>query len=137
MLLFEFDQQMKLQAVNVYNKQVSGVTLPDGAGYLPYPLLGYLVSGIGGFDYVFTQLDNEKTSFHIGYTDYEKGKDFKGMAFTAISRHVGDAKLTTDKLNLVSSASSMRVYPAKLGFVMISEYFKKTRKMEVRIEKMN
>lgn len=87
------------------------------------------------FDYDFTQTNKEHTRFSVGYEDYERSKDFKGLTFNSISYE--DGKTSTDRVELTSKAKWLRVYPAKTGFVMIMEYFKKDKRLEFRLEKLN
>ncbi len=58
----------------------------------------------------------------------------KGQTFNAI-RYNG-SKFSTDKIQLKSKASKLRVFPAKAGSVMILEYFKKDKRLDFRLEKL-
>lgn len=89
----------------------------------------------GVFDYEFTQTDNNHSRFSIGYSDYEKTDEYKGNTFNAIT--YSDGKITRDKINLKSKSSWMRILPGKPGFVMVMEYFKKEKRMDLRLEKIN
>ncbi len=93
----------------------------------------YIKYGAYGFDYVFTQIDKTRNSFSVGYTDYVKDKDYKGLTFNAISYNSG--MLSTDKINLRTEAGGMRIFAGKPGSVMILEYFKKEKKLDMRLEK--
>jgi homogentisate 1,2-dioxygenase len=65
----------------------------------------------------------------------EKSKGYKGMTFNSISYF--DGKITTDKINLKTDASQLRILPAKPGSVLLIEYFKKDKRLELRMEKVN
>ncbi len=80
-------------------------------------------------------MGQDKASFICGYTDYQKEKDYKGMTFNAISYN--DGKITTDKINLKTEASSISVMPAKPGSVLLIEYFKKAKRLDMHMEKIN
>lgn len=88
----------------------------------------------GGFDYEFTTGDADNSTFTICYSDKVKEKDYKGLTFNSI-RYNGSS-FSTDRIQLKSKASSTRVFPAKPGFVMILEYFKKEKKLDFRLEKL-
>jgi hypothetical protein len=133
LVLMKFDNQFNVQWAGIYDKFSSRFSLP--ADFISTPMLGYLVAALGDFDYKFTQVNDDKSSIIIGYTDYERTKDFKGLTFHSIKYE--DNKYSTDKINLKSDATWMRIMPAKTGFVMIYEYFKKQKKLEYRLEKMN
>lgn len=136
MLVLQFDPKFNVTGATIYDKNSNSVELLPGQDFTNITFLGHLVKYFfGGFDYSFTQTDKDHTSFSIGYTDYERTKDFKGLTFNAISYYGG--KMSTDKINLSTKASSMSIFPAKPGSIMIKEYFKKEKRMEFRMEKIN
>lgn len=51
--------------------------------------------------------------------------------------HVGDSKFETDAVSLDSKATMHRVMPAKAGHLLIIDYFRKTKTLDMRIEKFN
>lgn len=133
MVLMKFDNQFNIQWAGIYDKFTSKFSIP--ADFVKTPMLGYIVAAMGGFDYEFTQVNDDRSSIVVGYTDYERGKDFKGLTFHSIKYENGN--FGTDKINMKSDATWMRIMPAKTGFVMIYEYFKKQKKLDYRLEKMN
>ena len=64
-----------------------------------------------------------------------RGKEYKGGTFNSIS--YTDGKITTDKINTKSDASSSWVLPGKQGQVLIMEYFKKDKRLNAHFEKLN
>ena len=97
--------------------------------------MGVYLHYLNCYDYTFTQMNKDKSKFSIGYVDYEKGKADKGWYFGTIN--YSDSKLTTDKVKFSSKATWHRVYPGKPGYVMIMEYFRKEKKLDFRMEKVN
>ncbi len=71
----------------------------------------------------------------VGYTDYIRSSDYKGLTFNSISYY--NNNFTTDKINLKTASCSMRILPAKTGSVMILEYFKKDKRLDMHLEKVN
>lgn len=134
MVLVKFNKEFDILEAKVYDKNKNRFSLPGGDFVSPH-LLALGAKTMGAYDYEFTRTDKDHTHFVVGYNDYEKGKDYKGTVFHSISYNGG--KLTTDKINLKSSASSLRVMPGKPGFIFISEYFKKDKKVDMRLEKIN
>jgi hypothetical protein len=134
MVIIQFSQNFDVKNATVYEKNKNKFQLPGGDYTTPH-LMAAAAKAMGAYDYEFTRTDAGHSSFHVGFNDYERGKDYKGMVFRSISYSNG--KLTTDRLELASSASSMRVLPAKTGFILLSEYFKKDRRIDLRMEKMN
>jgi hypothetical protein len=89
----------------------------------------------GGFDYDYTQLNNDNTSFTVCYSDFVRGKDYKGSTFNSITYN--DGKFTTDKINTKSKASRSAILPGKQGQVLLLDYYKKDKKLDIHFEKLN
>ena len=135
MVLMEFNDKFEIGAASVYDKFSNNIAMPAGAGYLSPHTMAIMVKAWGGFDYDYTQIDKARENFIVGYSDRERGDDYKGLTFNSISYH--NDKITTDKIKLDSKASHIKVFPAKTGSVMIMEYFKKDKRLEMRLEKLN
>lgn len=135
MFMLQLDDKFNLQNALIYEKYNNNIELPSGSEFYSPHTLAMLLKISGSFDYSFTQLGKNKSSFVTAYTDYEKGKDYKGLTFNSISYY--DGKITQDKINLKTSAKWLSVYPAKPGSVMIMEYFKKDRRLDMHMEKIN
>ena len=136
LVMFQFSSDFVLEDVKIFDKHKSGVELVVGAGLIPTAKLGLLVDALGGFDYYYTQKLDGNEAFTVGYVDYERIKGEKNKyIFGAITYADGD--YTTDKVDLSSDATSLRVAPAKEGYIMISEYYKKAKRLDVRLEKIN
>jgi hypothetical protein len=135
MVTLQFSPKFEIKNAQVYDKNNSSVELPAGAGYLSPHTMALLVKSWRGFDYDFTQTNKEHTRVSVGYSNYERSKEYKGQTFNAITYDNG--KTTTDKIELASKARWLRVFSAKAGFIMIMEYFKKEQKLEMRLEKLN
>jgi hypothetical protein len=131
--VFEFDQTFDLKNVTVFDKTPSTVVFPGIVG--SSRVLGMYLQYIGEFEYAFTQMSKDKSKFSVGYVDYDKTKGQKGYYFGSIN--YTDGKLTTDKMKFDKKAEWQHVYPGKPGYVMITEYFKKEKKLEFRMEKLN
>ncbi len=134
MVLVRFDNQFNVKDVKIYEKNKNRFSLPGG-DYVSAHLLAAAAKTMGAYDYEFTRVNNTHSSFYVAFSDYERGKDYKGMVFRSIAYNEG--QITTDKLQLKSTASSMRVLPAKTGSILVSEYFKKEKKIDIRLEKLN
>ncbi len=135
MVMMKFNKDFEIKGADIYDKNSNSIEMPAGAGYLSPHMMALIVKAYGGFDYDYTKLNRDRSSFIMAYSDYEKSKDFKGMTFNTISYNNG--KITTDKLNLSSKNTFIRVLPAKTGSVMVWEYNKKKKEVSLRLEKMN
>lgn len=135
MLLLELTPTFELKSAKVYEKNKNDFGINANTDFVSPHTLASLAKWSGGFDYNFTQTDKSHATFMSAYTDYVRGKDYKGLTFNAISYY--DGKISTDKINLNTKATSMAVLPAKPGSVMLIEYFKKDKKLDLRLEKIN
>jgi hypothetical protein len=134
MLLLELNKDFKVAKADIYQKNNNNIALP-GADFASPHTMALMAKAYGAFDYLFTQTTKNNANFYTGYADYEKTKDYKGLTFHSISYNGG--AISTDKINLTTSASTIRILPAKPGFVLMVEYFKKDKKLDIRLEKIN
>jgi len=136
MIMLNFDGDFNISSAKIYSKNANSIELPGGYEVVSTALLGkYIKYYFGGFDYAYTQLNKEKTSFTVCYSDYERSKDYKGGTFNAITYNEG--KITTDKINTKSEASRSAVLPGKQGQVLIMEYYRKDKRLDAHFEKLN
>jgi len=135
MLMLELSQNFDLEDAKIYEKNNNHFDLGTANDFSTPHTLALAAKAYGAFDYNFTQMGQSNASFVSSYTDYERTKDYKGLIFNSISYYEG--KITTDKINLKTKASSLRVLPAKPGSVLVIEYYKKEKKLDFRMEKLN
>lgn len=135
MVVMEFDPSFKVVNAVIFDKKDNTALAGATSDYNSQHAIAFYLKNMGSFDYAFTTADKDYETFSFCYNDYERSKDYKGQTFNAI-RYNGE-KLTTDKIQLTSKATSLRVFPAKPGFVMIMEYFKKDKRIDMRMEKLN
>jgi Family of unknown function (DUF6770) len=133
--VFEFNPDFSLNDVQTFEKSKTNVSIP-GIPVNGAQKMALYINYIGGFDYEYTQKNHDNSILTIGYVDFEKRKGEKNKSiFGSIT--YADGEFTTDKIELETDATSLAVYPAKPGYVMISEYFKKSKKVTLRLEKFN
>lgn len=136
MIGLEFDSSFALKNAVVYKKNSNNIEFPGGFEFTgPQTMAMMAKYNYDAFDYEYTQISSDKSSFVVGYKDYVKEDGYKGGTFNSISYYNG--KFSTDKINLKSSASSLKVLPGKTGSVVILEYYKKDKRMEMHMEKLN
>ena len=136
MILLTFDKDFNIKGAKIYDKNSNSVEMPNGYEFVSTPLLGKLVKFyFGEFDYAYTQVNKDNTSFTVCYSDYVRGKDYKGGTFNSITYNEG--KITTDKINTKSEATRTAVLPGKQGQVLILDYYRKDKRLEVHFEKLN
>lgn len=135
MVMMELSSNFELTDAKIYEKNNNNFSLNTGSDFVTPHTLALAAKAYGAFDYTYTQMGKNNASFVSAYTDYEKTNGYKGMTFHSISYY--DGKISTDKINLKTDASSIRVLPAKPGAVLIMEYFKKDKRLDLRLEKIN
>lgn len=134
MVMMEFDSLFKITNATVYDKTNNNAVTSNMSDYNSQHMIAILLKATGAFDYAFTTGDADNSNFSVCYDDWERSSDYKGETFNTI--HYDGAKFTTDKIELKSKASRMKVFPAKAGSVMILEYFKKDKRLDLRLEKL-
>jgi hypothetical protein len=136
MILIKFDKDFNVKDAKIYEKNSNSVELPSGMEFVSAPLLGKLVKyTFGEFDYSYSQINKDNTAFSVCYSDYERGKNYKGGTFNSISYNEG--KITTDKIQTKSDATRTSVLPGKQGQVLILDYYRKAKRLDVHFEKLN
>lgn len=136
MILIKFDQDFNVKQAKIYDKNSNSVELPNGMGFSSGPLIGKMVKyTFGEFDYAYTQVNKDLSSFTVCYSDYVRGKDYKGGTFNSITYNEG--KITTDRVNTKSDATRSAVLPGKQGQVLLLDYYRKDKRLDVHFEKLN
>jgi hypothetical protein len=134
MVVMEFDSKYKVANATIYDKTKNTAVGGAMSDYNSQHAIANYLKMSGAFDYEFTTGEADNSNFSVCYSDWVKSSDYKGQTFNAI-RYNG-TKFSTDKIELKSKASSMKVFPAKAGSVMILEYFKKDKRLDFRLEKI-
>jgi hypothetical protein len=133
MVVMEFGPDFKIKGANIQEKHHSNFRT-EAADFNSQHLLALAIKAYGGFDYAFTTSDKDVNTFSFCYRNYERTDEYKGQTFE-ILRYNG-TKFVNDKIQLSSKATRMIVLPAKPGFVLIVEYYKKEKKIDTRLEKI-
>jgi hypothetical protein len=137
MMILTFDQNFNLKGAKVYDKNKNNFEMDGGYEFVSTPLLGKMIKyQYGGFDYAYTQVNKDFSSFSVCYSDFVKEKgSYKGGTFNSIT--YADGKFTTDRINTKSDAKWSSVYAGSQGKVLIMDYYKKDKRLELHIEKLN
>lgn len=134
MVMMEFNDKYKITNATVYDKTNNNAVISSMSDGNSQHAIAMYLKMTGAFDYEFTTRDNDNTSFVVCYSDWVRSSEYKGQTFNSI-RYNG-TKFSTDKIELKSKASSLKVFPAKSGSIMIMEYFRKARRLDFRLEKL-
>lgn len=134
MVLLEFDRSFNITAAHVYPKNENKINIPMllNSSFLS----AGMVKSAGGFDYNFLQTNKQHSLFTFTFTDLERSKKkVNPLTFNTVSYY--NNAFSTDKIQLKSESSVTRILPSKTGTVMIMEYFKKEKRLDMRMEKIN
>lgn len=137
-VLIELTADAVISDVRLFEKEARSskftAKIPLG-GYELYPNIVLLQ---GGFDYQFLRRDKDNNAYTFFYEkQIKKSKKKYTRQLGTISKRVGDTKYETDLISLDSDATDFQIMPAKYGHLLIVEYFKKTKKLDMRLEKFN
>lgn len=133
-VVFKFDSDFKLVAIKEFEKSISRA--PSLADFGSPQLNAHALKAYGAFDYEYTQLDKANDRFFSCFIDYERIKGEKNKnAFKTIIYDEG--QLTEDKIYLENKDVEFRVFPAKIGNVLLLEYNKKLKQIVLHLEKIN
>lgn len=135
LMLFEFDANFALKDVKIIEKTKTNYTpniFSNSMVYLGIPAIGKYLKANGLFDYLFIQTKDNNATFIIGYLDILNNKETN--FYTII---YADGQITKDMIPLQSAEFSRTVRPAKAGYILITEYNKKSKQYSSRLEKIN
>ncbi|HEY9258408.1 DUF6770 family protein [Chitinophaga sp.] len=131
LVLLEFDSKYHLKRSNVYEKEKHLLSvMPD---WRNIHTQGYVWKKYGRFDYRFTSVSEDFKNFAICYEDTRKVSKKEIGSFHII--RFNGLKFRNDDLPLFKDKTTISVYPAKPGTLMIYESSPKGTKM--RLEKIS
>lgn len=139
MFVLTLDKDHELDNVDILYKKPRRILLDDNYSLVSRHLLAKMMDAAGMFDYSFTQASEDRKLISIGYTDSEKekGKLFRQAKFHLVNFSDGEEEPVKDKIDMETESTAMRIRPAKSGHILISEYFKKQKTIELRLEPIN
>jgi hypothetical protein len=134
MVVLELDKTFGLVDAKVVDKSKNRYLMPEGSAFWDVQTMAYYMKSMGAFDYRYTTSNADNSNINIAYVDYNK-KEMKGSYLGVISYK--DSKMSVDKVSLEVKKAEVDYMPAKVGFVAITEYRKKEKTLDVRMEKLN
>jgi len=132
--IFELDSDFLIKNITKFEKGKSRA--PSVTDFGSPQLNAHAIAGLGGFDHEYTQIDKENDRFYACFIDYERIKGEKNKtAFKTII--YDDGEFSQDKIYLDEKGKITKVFPAKIGNVVIFEYDRKKKELNIRMEKLN
>ncbi len=139
MVVIEFDENKSLVDFKLVKKKYTSVLLPSGMGMYGTTTLGYYIKSIGGFDYSFTSGDKAKDNFEIVYIDADRKTEKKATSKADVMVGVisiKGGKMTNSRVPINCTSKYWWLQPAKPGYISVTEYFKKEKKIDMRLEQL-
>lgn len=130
MIVVELDKDLNVKDVQFFDKGKNRIFLPETMSYLNVNAIANVAKSAGWFDYAFTQEKKDKSGFVVGFNTV---KDDDGLGTIVYN----NGKFSQDKIPFTKKAKYTRTFPGKFGYIMIQEYFKKEKKISIRLEKVN
>lgn len=137
MVYLQFNPDFTINRIYLFPKDKTQVMLPAGSGFMSPKQLSFYARTVGGFDYKYTQQSAKGDAFIVTYIDYDKEKGQKSHNVLGSIIYTPEKTFITDKLPLNRKSTDYYIRKAKTGYVMVIEYFRKERKLESRLEKLN
>jgi hypothetical protein len=137
LVIFQFDADYSIKKLHVFEKDQNSFTFPQGFIILNSKMMSYVAKSLGAFDFQFIQTSGDNATFVANYINYDREKGEKGKNVLGSVIYTPEKVFTVDKLPLTRKSTEYFVYPAKEGYVLVSEYFRKEKRMESRLEKLN
>jgi len=137
LVIFQFNPDYSIAKVHVFEKDKNVVMLPAGATYSSSKMLSYYAKAIGGFDFVFSQLSEDHSTFSVAYINYDREKGSPSGNLLGLVVYTPEKVFSVDKMKLNRKSTDYFVHRAKEGYVLITEYFRKEKRVDTRLEKIN
>lgn len=137
LMLYKVNADKELEKLHYYNKEETDVFLPNGVGLYGDGLIGNMVKYLNGFDFQHMQQRSGSEDFTFSFLSYEDKKKLDKADLVSV--YVDKKGNTTqDAIPLsVDKHSSVHIYPAKLGFNMVTTFNSKTEELELKLIKLN
>lgn len=137
LMIFQFDNDFNLEDVVTIDKGKENFNLPKGMGLMNTQRIASWIDLLGAFDYSFSQVRDEGANFSTIFVDYKKEKGEKGeFRMGAVSYQDGEIIETYMPLEKEKS-ETFKIHPGKPGYIIITEYFRKEKRLSSRLEKIN
>jgi hypothetical protein len=138
MIVVEFDAEKNLVDFKMVEKKKTKIILPAGMGVYGSTTLGYYIKSIGAFDYSFTSRNKEKDIYDVIYIDGNRREDDQSeksdLMVGVIS--IKGGKVTENRIPIFCESRDWWVQPGKPGYISVSEYYRKEKKIDMRLEKL-
>jgi len=135
LVIYKFNSEFELLDVKTIEKEQNVVAV-NGRYITPHQW-ARIIKAYGGFDYAYTTINEIDSSFVINYIDHPKSKNWYSTSFKSCLVKNEDMEFNEVLLSPKKSKVNYRILPAKDGYFLFSEYFKKEDKLELKLRKFD
>lgn len=135
LVIVEMDKNLKVVNSHEFQKTVRNARLYTGVA-MSQDLVAMYLHHHGGFDYEFANQTKNGKGMYVVYTSNngERGKKFRN---TITAQVYEDGKFTKDEIVIERDVDYYSCLPAQPGYILMTDYNKKTKTLESRLEKLN
>ena len=139
MILIEFDKDGNvLQAKEIPKAKGFTPTFPSFLGFFPPYTLASTANGLGWLDYMYTLKNEDRSEITFSFLDYEKLEEDTKATHNFGQIKYKNGEITNDKVAIKNEkATYTHLYPAKTGYILQMNYFKKKKQMTMDFIKLN
>lgn len=139
MVILGFSPTMEIKSAEIIEKSPHLHLLPAGYEQVATKLIGMYAKSAGWFDYSFTQINKVKNTFSIAYVNWDNDNEKGEVSHNVLGlvTYTPEKVFIIDKTDLTRKSTNYYVRRAKPGYVFIGEYFKKEKRFDYRLEKIN
>lgn len=138
MVVIEYDQNGNvLQAKEIPKGKGSTGVIPGALTQNPY-LLATMANIYGWMDYMYTLSNDDNSEVTFSFLDWDRlDEDAKKTSNFGQIKYK-DGKISVDKIPIKNpKATFSHLFPAKAGYVLQANYFKKEKKLSMNFIKLN
>jgi len=139
MVVIEFTPEYEVKDYKIYEKRPTRINLGEGYGFANLQTIAYLCQTMGYFGYQFTLMDDETDTYDMIYSDRDTKDEDNGKKSDIMLGVVSmkNGKVENQRIPINSDAKYVTYLAAKPGYILIQEYYKKEKRLTVRLEKIN
>lgn len=139
MVVIEFDAAFGLTNYSLVEKKSTSVFLPAGAGLWNPSFIGYYVKMMGWFDYAFTSKDANNDIYSVIFIDANRKEEKDDKNTEKADKmlgviHIENGEMNVSRVAINTEARNWWIAPAKPGNISITEYYRKEKTLEMRLE---
>ena len=133
---FEFNADFEFANAKMFAKPKKSVELPLGFGLVSPGLIAKMLDAYDAFDYSYAQAFPDRGQYTVAYRRLEpqKGKLLKQSKFVFVTQYADETEPEEKVLDRATKTTWTQYFPAKPGYVMVTDYHRKEQKMSSRLE---